>query len=87
MNPEAPLAAWAHRPPLRTLDTTGEVCPYPALKIKEAVHALPPGEVLEVFTNNGATVSSSIPVLCRALGAQATIEAQGDRWRILIQRT
>ncbi len=86
MNSEAPRAPWAHRRPLQTLDTTGEVCPYPALKMKEALQALPPGEVLEVYTNNGATVSSSLPVLCRALGAQATVEAQGDRWRILIQR-
>ncbi len=72
--------------PYATLDTTGEVCPYPALLMKEAIQALPRGEALEVITNNKATVISSLPVLCRTLGARADVESQGDRWRILIRK-
>lgn len=69
------------------MDTTGQICPYPAVLMKEAIERLPDGEYLEVFTNNRATVTSSLPVLCKLLGARAEVEQQGDKWRLVITRS
>lgn len=73
--------------PARRLDTTGQVCPYPALMAKEALDSLGRGEVLEVVTNNRATATRSIPALCRRASAEFIILRDGpEAWRALIRR-
>jgi TusA-related sulfurtransferase len=68
------------------LDTTGKVCPYPALETIQVLKGLPPGGILELITNNEATVKSSVPVICKNFGATFSVEKEGDSWRILIQK-
>jgi TusA-related sulfurtransferase len=70
----------------RILDTRGEICPYPFIRTKDALEALPPGGVLEVLTDNRPTAERSIPRHCEEVGAAYAVRREGDVWRIRIRK-
>ncbi|MFP5430113.1 MAG: sulfurtransferase TusA family protein [Gammaproteobacteria bacterium] len=41
---------------VRTLDARGMRCPMPLLKLKQALHGMAAGEVIEVVTTDGGSV-------------------------------
>ena len=83
--PETQESSPEGEPAIR-LDTVGLICPYPALRTRQALEGMEPGEVLEVVTNNRPTAEKSIPVLCEQTGATFQTFEEGDRWRIRIRK-
>ncbi len=68
------------------LDVRGEICPYPMLKTVEALRRLPPGEILEVYTDHPPALET-IPTQAARLGFAWRIEpVKPGEWRILIYR-
>ncbi len=68
------------------LDVRGEICPYPMLKTVEVLRRLPPGEVLEVYTDHPPALET-IPTQAARLGFAWRIEpVRPGEWRILIYR-
>ncbi|WP_376791261.1 rhodanese-like domain-containing protein [Thermoflexus sp.] len=68
------------------LDVRGEICPYPMLKTVEALRHLPPGEMLEVYTDHPPALET-IPTQAARLGFAWRIEpVKPGEWRILIYR-
>lgn len=68
------------------LDVRGEMCPYPAMKAREALKKLPPGETLEVLTDH-APALSTVPWEGAKLGFRSSIEVVGKGlWRIRLEK-
>ncbi len=67
------------------LDVRGEMCPYPAMKAREALAKLPRGETLEVLTDH-APALSTVPWEGAKLNFRSTIEPAGrGTWRIRLE--
>ncbi len=68
------------------LDVRGEMCPYPAMKAKEALKKLPSAERLDIITDH-APALSTVPWEGAKLGFASEIEitAPGE-WRIRLQK-
>lgn len=68
------------------LDVRGEMCPYPAMKAKEALKKLPAGEGLAVITDH-APALSTVPWEGAKLGflSEVTNTGQGE-WTIRLER-
>ncbi|QFG03947.1 sulfurtransferase TusA family protein [Tepidiforma bonchosmolovskayae] len=67
------------------LDVRGEMCPYPAMKAREALAKLPAGECLEVLTDH-APALSTVPWEGAKLNYRSTIEPVGrGTWRIRLE--
>ena len=68
------------------LDVRGEMCPYPAMKAKDALTKLPPGERLVVITDH-APALSTVPWEGAKQGFTFTIEPAGPgEWRIELEQ-
>lgn len=69
------------------LDVRGEMCPYPAMKAKEALLRLPPSDALHVLTDH-APALSTVPWEGAKLGFASDIDitAPGE-WRIRLTKT
>ncbi len=68
------------------LDTTSLVCPYPYLQARKVLEELPPGEELELITDNEATVRSSVPALAKRYHASAEVVEEPGRWRVVFRK-
>ncbi|WP_322796417.1 sulfurtransferase TusA family protein [Tepidiforma sp.] len=67
------------------LDVRGEMCPYPAMKAREALGRLPKGEPLEVITDH-APALSTVPWEGAKLNYRSAIEPIGRGvWRIRLE--
>ncbi len=68
------------------LDVRGEMCPYPAMKAKEALKKLPAAEHLDVITDH-APALSTVPWEGAKLGFASAVDviAQGE-WRIRLEK-
>jgi TusA-related sulfurtransferase len=73
--------------PIRTIDVTGEICPMTFVRVKLALEALQPGDVLDVLLR-GEEALANVPRSSREAGhAVLSIEPQGgDRHRIRVRR-
>lgn len=68
------------------LDVRGEMCPYPAMKAKEALKKLPPSETLDVITDH-APALSTVPWEGAKLGFLAEVTNTGHgEWTIRLER-
>ena len=68
------------------LDVRGEMCPYPAMKAKDALKKLPQGEFLDVLTDH-APALSTVPWEGAKLNFTSEIEvARNGEWRIHLER-
>jgi tRNA 2-thiouridine synthesizing protein A len=68
------------------LDVRGEMCPYPAMKAKEALKKLPAAERLDVITDH-APALSTVPWEGAKLGFASEVEPLGPgEWRIRLER-
>ncbi len=68
------------------LDVRGEMCPYPAMKAKEALKKLPKGECLDVLTDH-APALSTVPWEGAKLSFTSEIEVvRNGEWRIHLER-
>jgi TusA-related sulfurtransferase len=69
------------------IDVRGEMCPYPAMKAKDALKKLPDGELLELITDH-APALSTVPWEGAKLGYTAEIapQAQGE-WVITLAKS
>ncbi len=69
------------------LDVRGEVCPYPAMKAREALERLGPDDKLIVRTDH-APALSTVPWEGAKLGFAFTILVLGDEdWSIAMERS
>ena len=68
------------------IDVRGEMCPYPAMKAKEALQKLGDGESLDLLTDH-APALSTVPWEGAKLGftAEIAVERPGE-WRIHLER-
>jgi tRNA 2-thiouridine synthesizing protein A len=68
------------------LDVRGEMCPYPAMKAKDALKKLPAGATLDVLTDH-APALSTVPWEGAKLGFTSSIDITGSgQWRIRLER-
>ncbi len=68
------------------LDVRGEMCPYPAMKTKEALPKLKAGEDLVILTDH-APALSTVPWEGARLGFTSDITVTGPgEWRIELQK-
>jgi tRNA 2-thiouridine synthesizing protein A len=67
------------------LDVRGEMCPYPAMKAKEALQKLGNGDSLDLLTDH-APALSTVPWEGAKLGfkSEVTVEGAGE-WRIHLE--
>ncbi len=69
------------------LDVRGEMCPYPAMKAKEALKKLSDGELLELITDH-APALSTVPWEGAKLGYAADITAKAaGEWVITLEKS
>ena len=69
------------------IDVRGEMCPYPAMKAKEALKKLPAGEHLELVTDH-APALSTVPWEGAKLGFLSEIAEQGSgEWVITLEKS
>jgi cysteine desulfurase len=68
------------------IDTLGDACPIPIIRLAEAVDAAPVGAVFEVLSDDeGAKVD--IPVWCRMKGQEFLGRTDRDRgWAFLVRK-
>ncbi len=57
----------AHAPPCRRIDALGLKCPLPALKVRRALSAMAPGEILEIIADD-AMSAIDIPFMASRNG-------------------
>lgn len=50
--------------PTLSIDTRGQVCPYPIIETRKALKDLKAGEIVEVLTDNPDTANETMPHLC-----------------------
>lgn len=68
------------------LDVRGEMCPYPAMKARDALKKLSAGETLEVVTDH-APALSTVPWEGAKLGFGSTVAVVGQgEWEIRLER-
>jgi TusA-related sulfurtransferase len=68
------------------LDVRGEMCPYPAMKAKEALTRLPAGERLDIITDH-APALSTVPWEGAKLGFASEVDVTGPgEWRIRLAK-
>lgn len=72
--------------PRQVLDTIGLLCPYPYIRAKEALDALPAGASLEILTDSEATACSSVPILAEQYDATVTSTKDGENWRLVVTK-
>jgi len=72
--------------PRQVLDTIGLLCPYPYIRAKEALDALPAGASLEILTDSEATACSSVPILASQHGYALTSTKDGEVWRLVVTK-
>lgn len=68
------------------LDTRGLLCPYPYIRARQALEALPRGAAVEILTDSPATAESSIPILAGQNGYTYSTTKEGDIWRIVVRK-
>ena len=70
----------------RTLDLTGEVCPFTFVRAKLALEEMPVGATLQVIVDH-APASQNVPRSATEWGQEViSVTAIGDRWRIDIRK-
>lgn len=68
------------------IDVRGEMCPYPAMKAKEALKKLPEGECLELVTDH-APALSTVPWEGAKLGFLSEIASKAPgEWVITLEK-
>lgn len=68
------------------IDVRGEMCPYPAMKAKEALKKLPPGDSLELITDH-APALSTVPWEGAKLGFLSEIASKAPgEWVITLEK-
>lgn len=68
------------------LDTRGLLCPYPYIRARQALEALPAGASLVILTDSEPTATSSIPVLCEQQGYALACDRAGEEWRLIVTK-
>lgn len=72
--------------PAEVVDTRGLLCPYPYIRARQALEALPRGSAVEILTDSAATAESSIPILAEQNGYAYMTTRDGDIWRIVVTK-
>src|SRR4030065_551210 len=68
------------------LDPRGLLCPYPYIRARQALEALPAGASLVILTDSEPTATSSIPVLCEQQGYALACDRAGAEWRLIVTK-
>jgi TusA-related sulfurtransferase len=72
----------------RSIDTKGQICPYPIIATRGELKKLAVGAVLEVITDNPQTANETMPALLAARAfPYEREEVSPGVWRFLIQRS
>jgi tRNA 2-thiouridine synthesizing protein A len=69
-----------------SVDVRGESCPIPELTTSKKLKEMAPAKVLEVLTDNQASVDVTLPDLARGLGYEYYAEKSGDLYRFFIAK-
>jgi TusA-related sulfurtransferase len=77
----------AQEKPSKTIDVTGQVCPYPLIETRNALKALTRDQILEILTDSEHSVFETIPMLCEKKGYPCENVPQGNLWRVYIKKT
>jgi len=81
------MMALSEETPTQTIDVKGQVCPYPLIETRNALKALEKDGLLEILTDNEASVSETIPMLCNKKNYPCeSVQAEGY-WRVFIRKT
>jgi len=69
-----------------SVDVRGECCPIPELTTSKKLKEMPAAKVLEVLTDNQASVDVTLPDLARGMGYEFYSEKSGDLYRFFIAK-
>jgi len=69
-----------------SVDVRGESCPIPELTTSKKLKEMPSTKVLEVLTDNQASVDVTLPDLARGMGYEFYSEKSGDLYRFFIAK-
>ncbi len=69
-----------------SVNVSGESCPIPELTTSKKLKEMPQAKVLEVLTDNQASVDVTLPDLARGLGYEFYSEKSGDLYRFYIAK-
>ncbi len=72
--------------PSITLDTRGQVCPYPMIETRKLAERLTEGAVAEIITDVESTAKTSIPLVCEGLGLNYIVIEEPTSWRVRISK-
>ena len=64
--------------PVRTLDTSGRLCPFPIVETAKAVRTLEAGAVLLVISTD-AGIATDMPMWCKATRTSTSARFETDR--------
>jgi tRNA 2-thiouridine synthesizing protein A len=70
----------------KTVDTRGQVCPYPSFETARALDSLDKGEILEVLTDSEISAVDSIPTVCRRRDLQYLVVKDEGHWRVYVRK-
>ena len=72
----------------KSVDTKGQVCPYPIIAARSELKKLAAGEVLELVTDYPPTANETLPNLCQQRGyVFEREEITPGVWRFLIKKS
>ena len=72
--------------PDRTLDCLGLFCPMPVLKVREALKAMRPGEVLEMLSDDPASDADMRTWSARSGQELISVERDGAAFRFFVRK-
>ncbi len=73
--------------PDKRIDCLGLYCPMPILKIREAVRALDPGEVVEMLSDDPASEADMKAWSARSGHELLSIDRDGSVFRFVVRKT
>ena len=71
----------------KRIDIKGLICPYPVMKVRDALKKMESGQTLEAITDYESAVKTSIPKFCDKKGCPLEVKDNGDgSWTLLIKK-
>ena len=71
----------------KCIDIKGLICPYPVMKVRDALKDIEDGQTLEAVTDYESAVKTSIPKFCEKKGYALDVNDNSDgSWTLLITK-
>ena len=73
--------------PTRSINISGQICPYTLIETRDSLKELSKGDVLEVISDYEPAAKTTIPNFCQKKGYPIEVlEGEKNLWKILIEK-